>query len=232
MKEVVSVLTDYFAKELPLLAVTYSWRIPELAGFHLSGRSDYASNVELKKFFHDQWHGADEGQKTAVAKAVVADWGGVRSNRDSTLLQYVNLIKSGVPNTPIKGVASYSKILAVVDMQRYAIYDARVAACLNAVQWNKSIGSGVAFNYISGRNNVVGHAGKKIGFVHEDAFKVRALVHRGWKNIKRDDTYKVYLDVLHECLRSLPGAQLHDLEMILFANAEKECSKALSSLKA
>ncbi|UOA19462.1 hypothetical protein DSM14862_02268 [Sulfitobacter indolifex] len=32
-----------------------------------------------------------------------------------------------VPQTPIKGVASYSKLLSVVHLSKYALYDTRVA---------------------------------------------------------------------------------------------------------
>lgn len=136
----------------------------------------------------------------------------------------------GSPATPLKGVASYSKIFAIADMKKYAIYDARVAVCLNAIQWNSNIHKGIAFNYIPGRNNVTGHARKKIGFAYNDHFKTKNLVKAGWQRVQRDKTYRVYLDTLNECLKHFREYSLYDLEMVLFSNAEKECVRAMSTV--
>jgi len=98
------------------------------------------------------------------------------------------------------------------------------------VQWNASVNQGIAFNYISGRNKVTGDATKKRGFVYQERFKVKSLVANGWKRLKRDNTYQVYLDILKQCLAYLPQYSMHDLEMVLFANAEKECEKAMERI--
>ena len=132
-------------------------------------------------------------------------------------------IKSENPSTPLKGIASYSKIYSIIDMDKYAVYDARVAAALNAIQWNYGVKDGMAFNYINVRNNIIGNATKKIGFVYQEPFKVKNLVAKGWRKIRKDDTYQVYLDLLQTCLKQLPKYNLYELEMVLFANAEKEC---------
>jgi hypothetical protein len=194
-----------------------------------SGHSGYHPNIELKKYFNKIWSDSDYQGKLAISKIVVGDWGGVRSNNYETLKSYVDELEKVSPQTPLKGIASYSKIFSIFDMDKYAIYDARVAACLNAVQYNQGVSSGFAFNYISGRNNTVGHSGKREGFVYKDKFKVKSLVGAGWKRIKRDNTYELYLCVLKECLKLLPGYRLYDLEMVLFANAESECSQAMNT---
>lgn len=134
------------------------------------------------------------------------------------------------PSTPIKGVASYSKVFAITNLNIYAIYDARVAVSLNAIQWNANLKEGVAFNYIPGRNNITGNTEKRIGFAYQDQFKVRNLIKIGWIGLKRDETYSYYLDTLRECLKHFPKFKLYDLEMVLFANAEKECTEAMKSL--
>lgn len=223
----VKALVDYFRKEVPVIESNYSWKIPQVSGFMLSGHSGYKANVELKKYFNRIWLNSDYERRQALSKVVVADWGGVRANNFETLKSYVDELYKDCPQTPLKGIASYSKIFSIADMHKYAIYDARVAACLNAVQCNQGVSSGLAFNYISGRNNIVGHSGKKEGFVYHDKFKVKSLIDSGWKKIKRDDTYEVYLNILKECLRVLPTYKLYDLEMVLFANAKSECEKAM-----
>jgi len=161
---------------------------------------------------------------------IVSDWGGVRGNKPETLSSYIKVAESSDPSTPLKGIASYSKILSIVAIDKYAIYDARVAACLNAVQFNYGIKKGMAFNYVDGRNNIIGHVGKKIGFVYQNQFTIKELVTKGWEAVKPDFTYSKYLTTIKTCLSDFPNYNLFDLEMALFAKAEQECSAALNSI--
>ncbi len=231
MKSLISTLAEYFEKELSDLGNNYQWKIPKIAGFKNVGERSYTANVELKKFFNRRWSAANDEEKAALSKIIVSDWGGVKNNHRETLISYIKEIKGESPSTPLKGVASYSKIFAITNLDKYAIYDARVAVCLNAVQWNRKLVDGVAFNYIPGRNNITGHAGKKIGFAYEDGFKVKSLTNSGWKKLNKDETYQYYLSLLIECLKYFPRYRLYDLEMVLFANAEKECVRALQSVR-
>lgn len=240
MNTTIEALCVYFKKELIKLETNYHWSVPKIGGFNPSGKSNYEQNVQLKHHFHKRWSQATSMEdKLLIAKDVIAKWGGVRNNKDSTLEKYIARIDrmadtDGQLEMPLQGVASYSKLYSIVDMKRFAIYDARVAACLNAVQYNYSVGKGTAFNYVPGRNNIVGHAGKKIGFVHQTDFQKKKLLTMGWESVSGKDTYNRYLDTLHSCLKEIDqpanktSYHLHDLEMVLFANAETECSKAMS----
>jgi type I restriction enzyme M protein len=87
---------------------------------------------------------------------------------------------------------------------------------------------GIAFNYVPGRNNVVGNSLTGRGFSQQPQFSVRALCWSGWQRIKRDNTYRLYLDLLQACLGSCEGASLAQLEMALFANAESQCVKVMN----
>lgn len=226
----VSALVSYFKIELPRLKNNYQWKIPQIDGFARCGEKGYEPNVELKKYLNEKWSPSNAEEKLSLTKVIVSDWGGVKNNKLTTLQTYVNEFERNIPSTPLKGVASYSKIFAIAGIEKYAIYDARVAVCLNAIQWNSNIRKGIAFNYIPGRNNVTGHAGKRIGFAYCNQFKTEELIKRGWRRIKRDDTYKIYLDTLYECLKHFEEYSLYDLEMVLFANAENECLKAMNSV--
>ncbi|MBC3767094.1 hypothetical protein [Neptunicella marina] len=227
MQSVVTVLVDYLAQALPLIKQEYNWRIPVVAGFGKSGEKGYSANIALKHFLHQQWLEADIAGKQKLAKVIVADWGGVKGNKTETLHQYVERLSVLNPPTPLKGIASYSKIFAVADLYRFAIYDARVAVSLNALQWLHDPHRGFAFSYISGRNNVTGHATKRIGFVYTDTFKINNLVKAGWQRIARDDTYRSYMQLLNDCLQYFPDYKLYDLEMALFANAERLALEAM-----
>ena len=227
MKLLLPIFEAYFDNELPKLKDSYRWKIPRIDGFNKCGEYDYSSNVELKEYFHNKWHDACSDEKTIIAKQVVSDWGGVRGNRDSTLDHYVSEAVSSKPSCLLKGVASYSKIFSITDLAKYAIYDARVAVSLNAIQWNAGSKCGLTFNYVPGRNNVTGNAIKKTGFAFRQEFRTANLIKSGWHHVPRDKTYRTYLDLLTACLRTFPTYKLYDLEMVLFANAEKECLKAM-----
>ncbi len=98
------------------------------------------------------------------------------------------------------------------------------------MQFNYNIRKGVAFNYIPGRNNITCNSGKKSSFAYSKQFTTRGLIRNEWKMVKRDETYKVYLDTLNECLKYFKDYSLYDLEMVLFSNPEKECIKAMNSV--
>ncbi|MDH1503406.1 hypothetical protein [Comamonas terrigena] len=217
-------LCDFFLREIPRLSETYDWKIPIIPGFPQSGHVGYQPNLNLKAHFKKQWEEGSNDDRLGIAKVIVSDWGGVHANRTETLERYVrSILETEEPPTPLKGVASYSKIFAVVDPARFAIYDARVAACLNAVQINAGVEQGLAFNYVPGRNNIVGNSVSKQGFTQDPRFSPKKLVDSGWLPVKRSETYKQYLDVLKLCQAELESFSLVSLEMALFANAESEC---------
>lgn len=228
MNQTVSALCRFFRREIPRLPLTYDWRIPSIEGFAQAGQVGYQPNLDLKEYFKGKWEAASNDDRLWIAKAIVSDWGGVGANRPETLKRYVDALLAAAPSTPLQGVASYSKIFAVVHPNRYAIYDARVAACLNAVQINAGIERGVAFNYVPGRNNVVGNAFLKRGFTQEIRFSPKKLVQSGWSPVRRNQTYQKYLEVLELCRAALPDFKLVSLEMALFANAERECQRAMT----
>lgn len=231
LNQTISILCQFFDREVPLLSNTYNWKIPKIDSFTQSGESGYTPNLALKQYLNKLWGNASsDDEKLRVAKVIVSDWGGVRGNNQNTLIKYVNAISKSAPPTPIQGVASYSKIFAIVDPQRFAIYDARVAACLNAAQINAKIKTGLAFNYVPGRNNVVGNTTTKTGFTQDPRFSTKQLVQLGWSSIRRDDTYKKYLELLFACLKERPQYSLTSLEMALFANAERECKTAMTKV--
>lgn len=220
-------LLGFFRDAVPRLDDIYTWPVPEIRGFSGGGSSDFQSNVRLKRYLTSQWEKADRRGRHDWAQIIVSDWGRVRRNKPETLARYVAEIESGSPATPLQGVASYSKIFAIAEPSRFAIYDARVAACLNAVQVNAGVADGLAFNYVAGRNNVVGNRKKKIGFTQQQQFAVASLCARGWQRIPRAETYATYLALLRRLAAELEGSSILELEMALFASAEIECARAM-----
>jgi hypothetical protein len=123
-------------------AAAYVWKVSETAWAALASgfdRSRYADdlprqNIELKRHLASHWASAALDEKIRIATWIVSDWGGIRRNSPMTILGYVNQADAERPATPFFGISSYSKILSIKDPHRYAIFDARVAASLNAIQ--------------------------------------------------------------------------------------------------
>lgn len=173
---------------------------------------NYAKNIALKEQSAQIWK---DGDKSKVAKWVIADWGGIKGNKDTTVASYVTAISSGRYPSEIKGVASYSKILSFMDPNKFAIYDARVAISLNAIQLLQDAKNGTAFTYLPGRNT------KLQKFRKLSSTQRRALLKSGWSAIPTDDCYTFYLNILKQVKSELNTAKLYELEMSLFADAEK-----------
>ena len=138
-------------------------------------------------------------------------------------------------NPPVRlrqgGIASLSKVLCIVNPDLYAIYDARVAAALNAVQLKAQLDCGMAFRYVTGRNVTI-HGrrddnGRLLtkGFVHQYPYK--KLRHCGWTSPKHGQNYWDYLGLLHACRQRIKGYRLSELEMALFYAAPVICAELL-----
>ena len=116
-----------------------------------------------------------------------------------------------------------------MDPERFAIYDSRVAAALNALQVIRNVENGMVFNVPQGRNKIVGDLAKKRGFSQDERFKKQTLVaERGWLQIRLDDTYEVYCQFMRAVLEKLPREKLYRLEMLLFASAESLAIEAMN----
>ena len=200
------------------LPTQYVWpqkgTFPELDGIEFSG-SNYQKNLQLKSGFRRQW---DSGDRLALANWIISDWGGIKTNQPQTIERYVADIEQDTLSLDLSGVASYSKVLAFIDPNKYAIYDARVAASLNLIQLIARTEKPVLWCDLPGRNSQIEDFKKKEG-------ARKPLKVHGWTPVLRESCYKRYNDLLSELLVVLPGAKLFELEMSLFANAELLVSK-------
>lgn len=230
---------EFFAQYLPQLDQTYKWPVrpktkeglPNFAWHPTSGTM--AECIAMKQHLTEAWAKADELERARLAKWIVSDWGGVRTNSAETLSQYVAAITRGTVPASLQGVASYSKILSVVDCTQYAIYDARVAACLNAVQllYNQNAEPAEApqfFHYIPGRNTAIQGNKRERGFVQVFP-KSELVTRRGWQEVKKDDSYATYLTLLNSLKPRFPGYQIYHFEMALFSLGPELCRRAMQT---
>ena len=155
----------------------YNWDLPRMSfdGTPLhTNKTSFEANVELKTRLNEAWN-ANPDLRREIVEWVVATWGGIRCNRQQTLDFYCSRASREDPSTPLSGISSFSKILAIKDPDKYAIYDARVAVSLNAIQMIYQVSSGIAFPYVSVRNRITGDAASKPpgGFIYREAAKVK-----------------------------------------------------------
>jgi hypothetical protein len=228
-----AVFNAFFADHLPRLSDKYSWplkkpkqplRVPT-SGHELQGNG-MDECITLKKHLTQEWANATEAAtKKQLAQWIVSDWGGVRTNGPDTIDSYITSITSGDFSMPLQGVASYSKILSIVDCHQYAIYDARVVASLNALQLLMNAPSPLFFTYIPGRNKVI-HGNKKAdGFVK--TFPKSKLVKHGWTVVPADESYTTYMELLHSLKSDFPSHEIYHFEMTLFSMAPELCEQAI-----
>ncbi len=232
-------LVCFFEKYLERAKEKYEWKIPEIEGFSypdIEGSScpdktSFKANVKLKEFLSREWRKASEDQNEErkrqrfnnLAEVIIKDWGKAIRINEETLEEHSVEAQKEAPCTPFGGISSRSKILSIVDMEKYAIYDSRVAAALNAIQYLAGVkgSDGKAFNYPSGRNKIIAAFAAK-----ESPFKEECLQARGWGKIKQYQTYQEYLRLLKKCQGKLSDPPLYELEMTLFAYAEDLCKCA------
>ena len=165
----------------------YNWIVGSLPpGLNIANKqniSNFDFTVELKFELRRIWKNFPN-RRIELTKYIIQTWGGIRGNKHDTLVKYSKL-NSYNTEFPLDGVASYSKVLGIIDPEKFAIYDARVAVALNAIQLLNNSKSGNFFPYLSGRNNITGNSIKKRGFSQEEIFKWGSSLFDGWERVQR-----------------------------------------------
>ena len=150
-------------------------------------------------------------EKFRVAEEFVRVWGGVTRNKPERILEYVSEEPDDTRIRPVKGIATWSKILSIRDPEQFLIFDARVSFSLNAVFEHAGHGSDVVFfPKLPGRNTVL-----------RNALLRQQALGRAWNidlTLQGGLLYPAYLALLHSISKQLDVPSIH-LEMMLFARA-------------
>jgi len=188
--------------------------------------NNYEDTVRLKKDLSIQWKSAldknDSDAKIRITKAVISDWGGIKGNKQITIEKHAKRSKED-SYFPFQGVASYSKVLGIIDPDYFAILDARVIVSINAIQLLAEIKNGIFFPYLPGRNKITGFykdRNHRYGFSEADIFKGDSILFNGWRKPEKDDIYPLYLEEMRT-MSSRIKRPLYDLEMSLFSDSEQ-----------
>ncbi len=203
------VFTELGLRSLP---ETYIWprkKWPKFPSWisreFLNHETLFEQNVALKFVLQHIWH-SSPAVRPELHKWIVNDWGGILANKDDAYADFAARAGMDEAETPIKRIASFSKILAIKDPNKYAIYDARVAglpecntATLVCHRWHSfSVPDG------GGITSLV-FTSKKRGFSCLKKYSMQALSlpPHGWKSLDKDKAYGVYMETLRGGPRKL-----------------------------
>ena len=197
----------------------YDWRVnPKYlpAGITLPQGNDYAQNAFLKLELSRLWRDRDVEGRLELARYYVAIWGGVRANKEETLSGYVTRAPEAIVAGGPTGVASWSKVLCIVDPHRYAIFDARVSTALNSLQVIHNVEEPELFPLLEGQNARI-NAGTRAFRQHSES--------NGWRPVPDAEFYTHYLGLMRRAGEH-SGNPIHAIEMALFAQAEELLEEA------
>jgi len=206
-------LNAYLLEHFNQVKSYYKWSFSTKA-FPLSytkkSTNDYQNSFDLREFIHEKIK-ANSEKSIDMQIWYVKDWGGVKTNSESTLEEYLHTPSEDlIKKKGAKGIASWSKLLSLRDPRTFAIYDARVAMSLNTISLLCSSKSNTFFPQLASRN-------KKI-VAGQAAIKRLAKS----RNLNFDSGfYKNYLNILnHSVIECGNKFDIQTAEMVLFANAE------------
>jgi hypothetical protein len=212
-------LAAYVEEHGPALDSLYKWKIPPVPSFvpfHQVSESLPKANARLKRALSAVWHTQPDRQ-FEVAEWYVGKWGGVH-NREEKLRGYIAATEEDLACSGTAGVASWSKLLAIRDPERFAIFDARVSVALNALQIVQDHARPIFFPSLPSKNT-------KIGKFYD---WMKARDHGEAHKAFPASAYGIYLRVLTEVAQQLRLSSIDEIEMLLFAQAEELALQAMS----
>lgn len=194
----------------------YEWKVDEdlPQGIYVKGSSDYERATSLREALNTELS-KNPNRREELTKFYIERWGGVNGNKPETMKIYASNTPSSIIERRAKGVASWSKALTILDPATYAIYDARVAFSLNALQLTAKIEKPLRFPILQSQNTLLKRT--------SELLKSKT---KGWDRLDGDVFYSEYLKLLNTVAKEM-RVTIGDIEMCLFAKAEELATKIL-----
>lgn len=208
-----SLLQAFLNKNRERFDECYSWKQPKhfpIPFVIVDADSKAKGTIRLRRCLAEAWKTADRAERRRLAEWYVKVWGGVKRNSSETINRYADSPTSDLIDADgFKGIASWSKVLAIRDPDNFVIYDARVAFALNAIQVREGGKLSTFFPIPKGRNSAILAAIKTLR-AHSSFPNARELSHK--------EVYPTYLALLRQASEERP---IEEAEMLLFALAEE-----------
>lgn len=208
-------LLKYNLENIPLLQDKYYWKISyKYIPVHINpnlNATSYNQNKNLRLCLSRYFSSCDDNEKIKVITWYIKNWGGIRRTKENTIKEYTLSNEDDLIAKKSKGISSWSKALSIRNPLKFAIYDARVASALNSIQIIYNVDEKIYFPHLSSRNTKI-----------IESNKIRNEIRKYWKNGEEIDFYRYYLKILDELVKKIGnGIDAHDIEMLLFADAEE-----------
>lgn len=209
--DLINILANFWKKHGATLETSYKWKLltkPPIPFPEIAGETDYQKTIRLRHALSDDWKKSDLQTRKDRALWYVKVWGGVKGNKPETLLEYVSQTPDEiVQSRGIRGISSWSKVLAMQDPDRYAIYDARVVFSLNLLQLESGGKLLLRYPIPVGQNPKLRAASAKL---RSNTEYLEAAT------LPKDEVYRSYLSLLRKVSAERP---IEELEMLLFSEA-------------
>lgn len=106
-----------------------------LEKFETSGHTPIERTLDLRGKLHSLWNEEKDHNKelSTIAEWYIKEWGGITSIKSETCSRFIIDALEEKSNVA-KNIASYSKLMAIVNPRQFAIFDARVCFSLYIIQ--------------------------------------------------------------------------------------------------
>lgn len=214
-------LNDYCSKHINKSNDWYKWKFDDSnlpITLSVSDGNSYSQNILLKEELHKAWKNeTDNDKKGELIKYYISKWGGIWSNSSITMKTYNNSYSKELIDRGKKGIASWSKALVLHDPEEYAIFDARVSASLNCLQYIFNVDDKILFPILSSRNKTIIEGQKLIVHISKE---------ENWKKADTTRFYNTYLELLKQVAENR-NTNIATVEMLLFAKSEELVAKLI-----
>lgn len=168
-------------------------------------------NIELHDAMNEYWNNTigDDAAQDEFGLWVIQSWGGIRKHKEETLRKYLYQAKNFNSIDGKDGVASYSKLMAAKNCDRFFILDARVAVALNVLQLEYFGGHRYFFDVLSTQNGEISAFNKMYKRKQYEAIGYRVF----------DGNMYAFFNELILKMAGYLGVRGIEVEMMLFDNA-------------
>lgn len=225
MNDISKELIKQCRRDMTNLGNWYTWPVKRNllpAGIRLPaiGCSSYDENVALKHSLYEAYKQGDDKRKIELTRYYIVQWGGIGANRPKRIEEYATNSVDEILALGTRGIASWSKALCIRNPEKWLIFDARVSAALNSIQFLGKVHDPILFPKLSPRNNyITGNIVKLISYGRNS----------GWKRSRNATVYLDYINIVTTVAKEL-DQKSYTIEMWLFSEAERLLSEATSQL--
>lgn len=206
----------------------YSWNIPERDGIKCEGKSSFEKNVSLKNKICERMHNELDEEYLKDAYWIIKKWGGIRNFKENSndhkqnLLDLKNKIDAKADiEVVFEGkydiIASYSKVAAFYQPDKYAVFDARVAFTLRWLIYDNNLATKY-FRQLPSRNKKINDCIEKL--------KNKIPSYKYPKN----EEYAEYCKLLKSVAEKM-GKKIYEVEMFLFSIAAPKRNEKKEGVK-